>query len=34
LARVARLADLARAAAARLDTVDIIASPTLCLTPR
>jgi aspartyl-tRNA(Asn)/glutamyl-tRNA(Gln) amidotransferase subunit A len=33
LARVARLADLARAAAARLDTVDVIASPTLCLTP-
>ena len=33
LARVARLADLARTAAARLDTVDVIASPTLCLTP-
>src|SRR5499433_347635 len=33
LARVAQLADLARAAAARLDTVDVIASPTLCLTP-
>jgi aspartyl-tRNA(Asn)/glutamyl-tRNA(Gln) amidotransferase subunit A len=33
LARVARLADLARAAAPRLDTVDVIASPTLCLTP-
>jgi aspartyl-tRNA(Asn)/glutamyl-tRNA(Gln) amidotransferase subunit A len=33
LARVVRLADLARAAAARLDTVDVIASPTLCLTP-
>jgi aspartyl-tRNA(Asn)/glutamyl-tRNA(Gln) amidotransferase subunit A len=33
LARVARLAHLARAATARLDTVDVIASPTLCLTP-
>ena len=33
LARAARLADLAQAAAARIDTVDIIASPTLCLTP-
>src|SRR5215472_9446692 len=33
LARVALLADLARASAARLDTVDVIASPTLCLTP-
>src|ERR1700730_2243146 len=33
LARAARLDDLARAAAARLDTVDVIASPTLCLTP-
>jgi aspartyl-tRNA(Asn)/glutamyl-tRNA(Gln) amidotransferase subunit A len=32
LARAARLADLAQAAA-RIDTVDIIASPTLCLTP-
>jgi len=33
LARAARLDDLARAAAARLDTVDVIASPTLCLNP-
>jgi len=33
LARVARLADLAQAASPRLDTVDVIASPTLCLTP-
>ena len=33
LARAARLADLTRMAAARLDAVDVIASPTLCLTP-
>jgi aspartyl-tRNA(Asn)/glutamyl-tRNA(Gln) amidotransferase subunit A len=33
LARVARLANLARSAAPRLDVVDVIASPTLCLTP-
>ena len=33
LARVARLGSLARAAAPRLDAVDVIASPTLCLTP-
>jgi aspartyl-tRNA(Asn)/glutamyl-tRNA(Gln) amidotransferase subunit A len=33
LARAARLANLARAAAPRLDVVDVIASPTLCLTP-
>ena len=33
LARVARLSNLARAAAPRLDGVDVIASPTLCLTP-
>ena len=33
LARVARLGILARAAAPRLDAVDVIASPTLCLTP-
>ena len=33
LARVARLASLARRAAPRLDGVDVIASPTLCLTP-
>ncbi len=33
LARVVRLADLARTAAARLDAVDVTASPTLCLTP-
>jgi aspartyl-tRNA(Asn)/glutamyl-tRNA(Gln) amidotransferase subunit A len=33
LARVARLANLARAAAPRLDAVDVVASPTLCLTP-
>jgi aspartyl-tRNA(Asn)/glutamyl-tRNA(Gln) amidotransferase subunit A len=33
LARVGRLGDLARAAAPRLDAVDVIASPTLCLTP-
>jgi aspartyl-tRNA(Asn)/glutamyl-tRNA(Gln) amidotransferase subunit A len=33
LARSARLANLARAAAPRLDVVDVIASPTLCLTP-
>ena len=33
LARVARLSNLARAAAPRLDGVDVIASPTLCVTP-
>jgi aspartyl-tRNA(Asn)/glutamyl-tRNA(Gln) amidotransferase subunit A len=33
LARTARLSDLARAAVPRLDPVDVIASPTLCLTP-
>ena len=33
LARVARLRGLARSAAPRLDSVDVIASPTLCLTP-
>ncbi|HTV43979.1 MAG TPA: amidase family protein [Stellaceae bacterium] len=33
LARAARLADLTRMAAARLDAVDVIASPTLYLTP-
>ena len=33
LARVSRLGNLARAAAPRLDRVDVIASPTLCLTP-
>ena len=33
LARVARLGKLAWAAAPRLDGVDVIASPTLCLTP-
>jgi len=33
LARVGRLGELARAAAPRLDAVDVIASPTLCLTP-
>jgi aspartyl-tRNA(Asn)/glutamyl-tRNA(Gln) amidotransferase subunit A len=33
LARIARLGILARAAAPRLDAVDVIASPTLCLTP-
>ncbi len=33
LARVARLGNLTRTAAARLDAVDVIASPTLCLTP-
>jgi len=33
LVRVRRLGDLARAAAPRLDAVDVIASPTLCLTP-
>jgi aspartyl-tRNA(Asn)/glutamyl-tRNA(Gln) amidotransferase subunit A len=33
LARVARVGMLARAAASRLDAVDVIASPTLCLTP-
>ena len=33
LARVARLGDLAQAASPRLDLVDVIASPTLCLTP-
>jgi aspartyl-tRNA(Asn)/glutamyl-tRNA(Gln) amidotransferase subunit A len=33
LARVSRLNNLARAAAARLDRIDVIASPTLCLTP-
>ena len=33
LARTARLGDLARAAVPRLDAIDVIASPTLCLTP-
>src|SRR3954471_3528957 len=33
LARVARLSNLARAAAPRMDRIDVIASPTLCLTP-
>jgi aspartyl-tRNA(Asn)/glutamyl-tRNA(Gln) amidotransferase subunit A len=33
LARVARLGDLTQAASPHLDTVDVIASPTLCLTP-
>jgi aspartyl-tRNA(Asn)/glutamyl-tRNA(Gln) amidotransferase subunit A len=33
LARVARLQNLAREAAPLLDAVDVIASPTLCLTP-
>jgi aspartyl-tRNA(Asn)/glutamyl-tRNA(Gln) amidotransferase subunit A len=33
LARLARLRALARSAAPRLDAVDVIASPTLCLTP-
>src|SRR5215472_15904783 len=33
LARAARLGDLAQAAQPRLDAVDVIASPTLCLTP-
>jgi aspartyl-tRNA(Asn)/glutamyl-tRNA(Gln) amidotransferase subunit A len=33
LARIARLRALARSAASRLDAVDVIASPTLCLTP-
>jgi len=33
LARVARLDSLAQAASPRIDAVDIIASPTLCLTP-
>jgi aspartyl-tRNA(Asn)/glutamyl-tRNA(Gln) amidotransferase subunit A len=33
LARLARLRALARAAAPRLDAVDVIAAPTLCLTP-
>jgi aspartyl-tRNA(Asn)/glutamyl-tRNA(Gln) amidotransferase subunit A len=33
LARIARLRELARSAAPRLDAVDVIASPTLCLTP-
>src|SRR6267378_3603016 len=33
LARVGRLGELAQAAAPRLDAVDVIASPTLCLTP-
>src|SRR5207248_11585243 len=33
LARVARLGNLARMAAPRLDDVDVIVSPTLCLTP-
>jgi aspartyl-tRNA(Asn)/glutamyl-tRNA(Gln) amidotransferase subunit A len=33
LARLARLRALARGAAPRLDAVDVIASPTLCLTP-
>src|SRR3954470_20935697 len=33
LARVARLGTLARTAAPRLDGVDVIASPTLCVTP-
>jgi aspartyl-tRNA(Asn)/glutamyl-tRNA(Gln) amidotransferase subunit A len=33
LARVSRLGYLARTAAPRLDAIDLIASPTLCLTP-
>ena len=33
LARVSRLGNLARTAAPRLDAIDIVASPTLCLTP-
>jgi len=33
LARLARLRALARSAAPRLDAVDVIAAPTLCLTP-
>ena len=33
LARVARLDSLAQAVSPRLDAVDVIASPTLCLTP-
>ena len=33
LARIAQLRTLARNAAPRLDPVDVIASPTLCLTP-
>jgi aspartyl-tRNA(Asn)/glutamyl-tRNA(Gln) amidotransferase subunit A len=33
LVRAGRLGDLARAAASRFDAVDVIASPTLCLTP-
>jgi len=33
LARIARLRALARTAAPRFDAVDVIASPTLCLTP-
>ena len=33
LARIARLRALARTAAPRLDAIDVIASPTLCLTP-
>jgi aspartyl-tRNA(Asn)/glutamyl-tRNA(Gln) amidotransferase subunit A len=33
LARVARLDSLARAAVPRIDAVDVIVSPTLCLTP-
>jgi aspartyl-tRNA(Asn)/glutamyl-tRNA(Gln) amidotransferase subunit A len=33
LARVSRLANLARTAAPRFDAIDVIASPTLCLTP-
>src|SRR5215472_12386842 len=33
LARLERLRALARSAAPRLDAVDVIASPTLCLTP-
>jgi aspartyl-tRNA(Asn)/glutamyl-tRNA(Gln) amidotransferase subunit A len=33
LARISRLADLARMAASRLDAIDVIASPTLYVTP-
>src|ERR1700757_5032211 len=33
LARIARVRALARSGAPRLDAVDVIASPTLCLTP-
>jgi aspartyl-tRNA(Asn)/glutamyl-tRNA(Gln) amidotransferase subunit A len=33
LSRVARLRGLARSAAPRLDAVDVVASPTLCVTP-